>query len=213
MRPIVQGLSVLAVTCALLAVPLSASAQSIASLEMSPHPSSAQVARLLRERHTVGQALGVLTQRKERRQLVELDELADTLTAVAVSKLPSDTLRNARLAATACLRDAGIGTDGTPYAGAAARLLRIAESATDVGIRAVAMRALTYQPDRTSAIRMLPGVASSQNVSAHVAVGLLGRDTGTAGRAALRELYMRRAVTQERALFELNGIASHYRWE
>jgi hypothetical protein len=103
-------------------------------------------------------------------------------------------------------------TKGSPYDGAAERLFRIAEQASDVGERGGALYALTRVPNRTEALQFLRRVATSDSPVAHAAVGFLARNMGEEGLATVKQLHQEGGVVQPWAVRELAGIAQHHGW-
>lgn len=183
-------------------------------------PNAAEVAALLRGQGHAGGAVAVLTQAYSLQPRQKMDEIADSLVAIAVG-FPGDDLRGARTrgAALSTLSLAGIGTRevtgmdrAVPYTGAADRFMRIAETAQDVGISGGALRALTELPDKTRLLPFLRKVAISQNAAALVAVTILISDTGPEGQLIARELHRRRLVTERNAWEILDRLAGAYGW-
>ncbi|MDP1860704.1 MAG: hypothetical protein Q8K82_18655 [Gemmatimonadaceae bacterium] len=190
------------------------------SQTVSREPNAAEVATLLRGHGHATGALAVLTQARGRQPQQKMDEIADSLVAIAVS-FPGMDLRGAqtRGAAQATILLAGMGSSGivgidhaVPYVGAADRLMRIAETAEDVGMRGGALSGLTQLPNKTRLLPFLRHVAMSQNVVAWKAVTLLTEETGPEGRAIARELYREGRVTQPTAREMLVRAAGAYRW-
>ena len=184
-------------------------------------PTAAQVARALRTKGHPAQARAVLTQARGTRSAHQMDEVADTLVSIAAT-LPGDDLdgTSTRFAALSALVDAGRGSSGIDdegkgavrYAGAAARLMRLAETAQDVGIRAAAVLGLVQLPDSVRYFPFLRKVAASQDRVAKVAVTLLVFDTGPAGRAIARELYLAGSASDSIARTALAGAAREFAW-
>lgn len=190
-----------------------------AQTPMLTEPTAADVARSLRTRASPGYARVVLTQALRAHPRHVMDEIADTLVAIAM--MPgTDTLSFAvRAAALGTLVSVGAGDNGmvgfahaVPYAGTLSRLVRIAQSAQDVGIRAAALRGLLYLPDRHTSLQLIRSFALSQYSLAEIAVFILGNDAGPDGLAIARELYRSRSVTQQYARTALDGIARYHRW-
>lgn len=112
--------------------------------------SAAEVAVLLRSNRGAGAAAAVLSRANGPQSQKKMDEIADTLVAIAVG-LDGDDLETgiARAIAAGTLARAGLGHTGIaekeraiPYAGATPRLMRIVETPNDVGIRASSLKAL-----------------------------------------------------------------------
>jgi hypothetical protein len=100
----------------------------------------------------------------------------------------------------------------TPYAGAADRLMRIAEDGGDVGIRAAALGSLTRLTHKPKLLPFLRQVAASQNPAAFSAVSLLAQETGPEGRSIARELYLSGQITEPVAKHVAASFAGAYRW-
>jgi hypothetical protein len=190
------------------------------SQAVSREPNAAEVAALLRSRGDAGGALAVLTQVRGPQPQQNMDEIADSLVAIAVG-FPGMDHRGVvtRAAAKETLLLAGLGYNGlvgidraVPYAGAADRLMIIAETSNDVGIRSGALRGLTLLPNKTGLFPFLRQVATSQNRAAWVAVSLLTKETGPEGRAIARELYREGRVTQPMAREMLGRAAYAFAW-
>ena len=183
-------------------------------------PSAAEVAVSLRTKGHAGAARTVLTQALRPKSPQELDEIADTLAAIAATFPGNDARGSAtRMEALLSLSFAGQGDNGivgvahaVPYGGAAARLMRIAQTAQDVGIRAAALATLKSQPDRAKSLSFLQQVAKSQNEMAWVAVQILGNETGSEGRAIAQQLFRDGSVTEAYAKSTLDNMAHAYGW-
>jgi len=180
------------------------------SQQISRNPDAAEVAMLLRTVGHGGQTGRVLAQIDGPQPKEKLDAFADSLTEVALSLQGDDfeTVK-ARRSAVGALHLAGIGEGGTPYQGAAERLLRLALGLPSGG----ALGALTQLPNRGQALQFMRQVAISQHRLATPAVGHLGRDMGSEGLAMLRQLHRQGLVTQEWAPRELAGIAQYHGWQ
>jgi hypothetical protein len=169
-----------------------------------------RIAASMRSRGESGAALAILTQTRGPRSKQDLDAVADTLTEIAAS-LPGDdvTAVRTRNAARQTILLAGIGKSGTPYPGAAARLLQIAERSNSGG----ALWGLTQLPNKTESLGYLRKVATSDSKIAYAAVGHLARDTGPEGLAILRDLYRRGLITEPRARDEAATAAHVHGWK
>jgi hypothetical protein len=185
---------------------------------MSREPTAAEVATLLRTRGHAGAAQAVLTQAYSVQPQQKMDEIADTLVVIAAT-FPGDDFRGAhtRGAALITLLLAGQGSSGivginraVPYAGAVDRLIRIAETAQDVGISGQALDALTKLPDKSRLLPFLRQIATSQNAAAWVAVGILIRETGPEGQTIARELCRGGLVKERNAWEDLDRLAAVY---
>jgi hypothetical protein len=149
-----------------------------------------------------------------------MDEIADTLVAIATTFPGNDFRANAtRMEALQSLSGAGRGENGIvgqnralPYGGAMSRLVRIAETAQEGGIRAAALAGLRFLPNRAGCLAFLELFAKSQNEVAWVAVHELGNETGVEGLAIARQLFREGSVSEPRAKLALSGIAKHNGW-
>ena len=186
-------------------------------------PTAAQVATALRTKGHPAGAMAMLTQARGPRSASQMDEVADTLVSIAAT-LPGDDFNSTktRSAALLSLVHAGRGESGIDdeakgavrYAGAAARLMRLAETAQGGGIRAQAVFGLVQLPDSVAYFPFLAKVAASQTQGeeAQTAASLLVNDLGPAGRAIARELYLAGRVTQWSARRTLDGAAQSFGW-
>jgi hypothetical protein len=145
-------------------------------------PLAAQIARSVRTSGNDGRALPILTQarRSERRAL--MDEIADTLTAIAINPSVND-LANARARSVAIgiLFQSGKGNTGladdvpgTPYSGATSRLRRI------VDCRHISRIARSRQSDLLAWITLRQCWATSVNL--HLIRQDRGYRSGNTGR-------------------------------
>lgn len=190
------------------------------SQKPSANPSGAEVAALLRTHGHAGWAVSVLAQTRGPQTPQKLDEIADSLVAIAVG-FPGMDFRGVttRSAAQVALLSAGkgesgvVGTGGaTPYTGAADRLMRIAEDGGDVGVRAAALWSLTQLPNRSKLLPFLRQMAESQNSAAIEAFTLLARETGPDGRAIARDSYRAGRITEPGAKEAAGRFAHAYGW-
>lgn len=191
------------------------------SQRITRDPDAAEVAALLRNQGRYGGAIAVLSQARGPEPQQKMDAIADSLVVIAVS-FPGDDHRGAstRMAALRALLAAGTGESGVvgieravPYAGAADRLMQMAETAEDVGIRGTALWALTRLPNKAKLLPYLHQFATSRNRVAYRAVTLLARETGPEGLAMARELYRGGRVTERTAKETLDRIALANRWQ
>lgn len=206
---------------ALLALVLSVVAASAGHSQTSwREPNATDVAVSLRTKGHPGAALAVLTQALGPKSPQQMDDIADTLVAIATRLPGNDSLSfEIRTQALLTLIGAGQGDNGivgvdhaVPYAGAAPRLRRVAEIAQDGGLRAGALGALMALPNRAAHLPFLEQLATSQNEVAHFAVSLLGNDTGPQGRAIAQRLFREGRVSEELAKRILGDLASYYGW-
>lgn len=174
---------------------------------------AAGIASLLRSSGHAGPAVRILTKVEGGHPEEALDAIADSVAAIAISLSGDDpqTVRT-RHHATYVLLTAGLGRGGTPFRGAAARLFRIAEEASDIGDRGAALRAISLLPDKREAHQLLARVATSGSSVASTAVHILANDLGADGLAVVRELYRQRRVREPHAARELARVAEYYGW-
>jgi hypothetical protein len=207
------------VGCVAVAALFTVSSQ-LRSQQPSANPTGSEVAALLRAHGNSWWAVSVLTQARGPQPIERLDEIADSLVAIAVS-FPGMDFRGVttRSAALSALASAGMGESGvvgmghaTPYAGAADRLMRIAEDGGDVGLRAAALWSLTKLPNKSKLLPFLRQVAESQNSAAFSAVTLLAQETGPEGRSMARELYLNGQITEPVAKHVAASFAGAYQW-
>lgn len=213
--------SLRAASRAFLALWATGTSEALSQIAIPPEPTAAEVAASLRTGASPRLALAVLTQAFGPKPARQLDEIADTLQVIA-TRFPGLDAGSVliRQQALTTLLLAGRGENGivgpasaVPYAGAAARIKRIAEFAVDVGQRAGALSALMSLPNQEANLPFLEYIATSTNLVAMEAVMLLGNQTGPAGRAIARRLFLEKRVVEERAVRILSGIASHYGWQ
>lgn len=206
----------LAFVLAAIAAPVGA-----AQVVVGADPTAAEVASALRIKGHPAGAASVLTQAQGPRPARELDEVADTLVVIAATFERSGVEGvSTRLAALNALVMAGRGNTGIddgrvgiPYAGAAARLKRLATIAQSGGVRAAALNSLVSLPDSVKHFSFLAEVAvSAADETAQAATTLLVNDTGPAGLAIARQLYLAGRVTQWSAKRTLDGAAQQFGW-
>jgi len=188
------------------------SASEVRSQAVSFDPSPAEVASFLRSRGQAGPALAVLTQLRARQSQKKMDEVADSLAAIAIGfpgtgYQPRLTRMNAQIA----LLESGMGRTGIPYSGASDRLMRIVEESQDIGVRASALFGLMELPDRLSRLPLLRKVATSRNPIAYRAVIML-TEIDPEGRAIARALYQSGGVVDSTAIETLHDMAGVYHW-
>ena len=140
-----------------------------------------------------------------------LDELADSLTAFAIRTDPDSigvaaiSVALNALGAAAVSRGAGI-----PYAGAAPRLMRIAEQGKSGGSGALYF--ISRLPDRQEAMRLLKYSAALDRPGAMAAVRYLDDSMGPEGKAALKLLYERGDIRNRFAVEQAEVVAQRERW-
>jgi hypothetical protein len=181
---------------------------------------AAEIAHSLRTKGDDGRALPILTQARGRQPQFVLDEIADTLAAIAIG-LPGYTVQSvrARSNAVTSLYLAGMGeaglpgaAHGVPYAGTSERLKRVSESSHDIGVRGTALQSLSDLNQTSQFLPYLRQVAVSNSRIAYIAVKILVKSRGPAGRDIAQDLYKSGVVKEERALFVLQGAAATYGW-
>lgn len=174
-------------------------------------PSASEIATLLRTKGWAAEARDILTQVRGPRPRSTLDEIADTLAAVAIAH-PGSGVDAERVRGTAVqtLMHAGRGNGGVPYPGAAERLLRIVEA--DPANGGGALFALTVVSNQAQARQFMRQVAISDSKLAYAAVGHLARSMGPEGLALLRGLYQQGLIREPLARQHLGAIAKHHGW-
>ena len=200
---------------ALMATTLTLGGTTEVAAQRPPRLDTLSVAELvteLRRRQDFTAAGAVLVQARSPQAQAKLDAVADSLVAFVLSHQTGDGRHRAASSAVSALRRSGSGEmGGVLYAGAADRLLRIAENAV-VGTRAEALFAISKLANQATARSYLSRVATSRNGVAYGAVGLLGREMGPEGRAELRRVFEAGLIVDERALQEVYPIARYYNW-
>jgi len=185
-----------------------------------PDPSAAKVAAALRAHGYAPSALVVLTQAHGPRPRRTLDDIADTLVAIAVSVSGDDLLSSrARKEAVHLLAAAGVGHSGIvgvdraiPYSGAVVRLMRIVETAGDVGVRGMALASLPLTSERHRLVGFLRDVARLQNAIAYHAVAMLVNECGPEGLEIARGLFRDGTVSNENGKRLLRNAAHIHGW-
>jgi len=187
--------------------------------EAQVRPAPSNVAARLRSDGNNWEALQILKQAWGPHAPSELDAVADTLVAIAVtmaSRVHSDPAdvraRKLQAASSAVetLRLAGIGPGAARYIGSPPRLLRIAESGAWTA--PAALLALTSQPDTNQTLRFLRQISMQDTYAAPTAVFLLAADMGVEGIDTLRGLYRAGLVVHPLARRQLDAIAAQNRW-
>lgn len=162
--------------------------------------------------HRVSTAAKFLAQELGPRSAAEVNELADSLVAVAVAVDPHGYTGAEGTLATVALGLAGMSDRAVPYAGAHNRLVRIVEEGSDVGVRASALRELLRLPAKGRALDYIQGVAVSTDELAMTAVRVLADFGETDGLMRLRDLFNAGTVTQPAAAEHLRLIAESQGW-
>lgn len=214
----------------------------IAALTLAPAeiraqgPDTLKVAPILeRVRQGAGGevAASFLTQEDQPRSAEELDALADSLVAIALSYRRGDdpavvrrAAHQARLALmwsasperlaerAASLAERGLGPP-VPYPRAFEAFVRVFEGSEGPGMKGSALRLMTNLLDTARIITLLSDVAtdpSTELVIAIEAVRLLASDTGDAGVARLRRLWETNAIPHPYVREGLSGIAAALGW-
>lgn len=182
---------------------------------------AALVARSIRTSGNDGRSLPILTQArgKERREL--MDEIADTLVALAINPA-EETLANSRARSVAIshLFLAGKGNTGLadevpgiPYSGAAPRLRRIVESSAHDAVRSGALKRLSELDNSRSMLDYLRRCALWPNHVAGTAVTVLADEKGAEGLAIARKLYESGLIKNAWAKRVLSTRAYKYGWQ
>jgi hypothetical protein len=172
-----------------------------------------QIAEDLRDMRGSAMAVRLLRQMDGPRSVAELDEIGDTLAAIAISSTgKGETNRYARTAATDALIMAAIGSGGTSYAGAAERLYRIARDSRD-GMNGGALAGLLRIPDRRITLDYMQRLATIDKLIARTAVILLASSLGPEGLAVLRDLHRDSSVVHRDARDYLRLVAHDHGWD
>ena len=207
-NPSVRFNTALTVTCvtALLGMRPLAAQSGVSAIS----PSS--IARTVRDSGKAGLAVWALNQRGNAISKATLDAVADTLVAVAIR---SDSRNEfAPMAAVLALGSASRSGGRASYAGAAPRLLKIAENSDDLRVRGTAVSSIGMLPDRKSAISMLARIAQTNNPAALVAVQELSTRNATfGGLDELKTLFRNKSVTQKLARDALTEVAYRQGWK
>jgi hypothetical protein len=207
--------------CVLLAwLPIEASSQSPASPPAQTIPLASRVARSIRTNGNDGRALPILTQARKPESRTLMDEIADTLAAIAMEPSVDDVANTrARSQAISILHLAGLGESGLPggvpgipYSGAASRLRRIVESSYYLDVRQLALKRLSNLDRSPAFLRYLRQHALGSTMVAAIAVEILADDRGAEGRAIARELYRTKAVMHDYAKRVLEARARERGW-
>ena len=142
-----------------------------------------------------------------------LDELADSLVAIATSFQPDDASPFEATMAASTLGTASLPFRSVPDTGAFERLIRVYHEAPDVGIRGGALRSLVKLPGVGRALDFIEEVAASSENTAFIAVRILADRTGPAGLQRLRRMFEAHAVVQPGAAWTLDRIAEYHGWK
>ena len=164
-------------------------------------------------KNPLGMDLAVRTLRQVDRRLRRdaLDEIADSLVALAIQLTPTRSTIGTIQSAVGALGLASLAEgDGVPYAGGAERLLRVAEAGG--GHAGGALSALSRLPDQEVAIASMKRVAVSDNVLASEAVRYLGAAFGSPGVAVLERIYRNREIRDGIAMTDARRYARRAGW-
>lgn len=197
-----------------------ADAESLRAHPTQQLPIAAQIARSIRANGNDGRALPILTQAQRKESRALMDEIADTLAAIAIDPSPNDLASSrARAAALSFLFLAGDGhsglpgeVPGIPYSGALQRLRRITDSSAYLEIRQAALMRLSSLDKSPAMIGHLRQYALANSNIAGTAVALLTDEKGAGGLAIARELFKSGAVTNSYAKRVLSARATKYGW-
>ncbi len=173
---------------------------------------AAEASKALREKGTPGFSLRTLRQVGHAFPAHELDALADTLVAFIVRSVASGTNDGAVSEARRALGLSGVSAgDGTPYAGAGRRLLRIIEG-TPASYPAGELFYLGQLADKQEAVRLLSSLARSELEIAERAIGMLLRDLGPEGEVAVERIFLQGEARSPGARRVLQGVATTRGW-
>lgn len=196
--------------CCLL-MPRESFAQTDSSTIESRSP-AAQVMQGLRAKGVSGNSLFVLRGFRNQWTRRQQDEVADSLTAFVIDWTPRDGVRAlhaAVLTLTLASRTEGY---GTRYAGAGARLQRIALSGSSYSLGG-AMYGIVHLPDTTESVRIVEDLARRPGPAAELAVEELEARLGERGLAALRKLHIEGNAGTARARATVAAVAHMRGWE
>ncbi len=198
-------------TVAIAGALLVCSASAVAQEPPRPPVTGAVAMQALRTQGHPGTALRTLRQVDGPVDRHVVDELADSLTAFVMANDDPALENQAAMKALAVLGKAGDTTgEGTAYAGAGERLMRIALSPGGA-FAGGAVYLIALLPDRHEAITRLSEFASSTSRSAYLGIHALeGR--GLEGQAALRSLHQRGVVRDPEARRSIESIAHRQGW-
>lgn len=168
----------------------------------------------LREEGIATAAQLFLMQLRGPRTPAELDELADSLVAVAIDYQEGDPLSKQRAASAARVTIAGAAAseEGIAYPRAFPRLVRIYEDAGEIGVEGATLWLMSLLPNAGPVLEYLEAVATSSDRAAFQAVTVLSRDMGPAGLARLRRLHRDGEVNEPGAVQWLQRIAHQKGW-
>jgi len=166
----------------------------------------------LRANGSVGTALRTLRMAHEAATDLVVDALADSLAEFIIAEAGNPQLHDARSSAMDALGASGwLAGEGKPYAGAGARLIRVA--AADVTLASGALYYVSILADKDEAIKRLSEFASSTEMSAHMAITMLGEMMDQRGVEALRQLYQGKVVQEASAKRKIENFAQVHGWQ
>jgi hypothetical protein len=181
-----------------------------------PDSDAVRIAAAIRSTGNLSAAKLLLRDVDKSRSAASRDIVADSIVSIVLSTDEKSPNYGAAGNALTTLILAGAGprwaAKGTPYAGAAARLLRIAESSASIARRGTAVFGLAQMADTVTARAMLRSIAISNNPVAGSAIGFLHTSMGPAGIEVLHELYRDSLVTERSARSDLALLARKYSW-
>lgn len=200
---------------ALLGLGLAATAEA----QPSGRRSAAEIIATIRAHGRISAAISVLSQHDSAYARPVLDELADSLTAMAVAADPEREGSDVALRVVGVLTDASSRYARVPYEGAAERLMRIHQQARDHAIRIVAFGSLL---DLANIGRVLPYVrafvtSEERDVDLGVSQIIMRAEERSVlfrpeARALLRELYEGNLVPDPEARLVLEAFAAEQGW-
>lgn len=204
----------------LLLRPMDSSMQVASAQSAQPPSVAAAVARSLRTGGDDARALPFLTQARGAQSRSAMDEVADSLAAIAITASRDDLIHTrARAVAISTLHLAAKGepgvagvTRGISYAGAAERLQRIVETSHYLNARQLALKRLSEVNPTSEFSPYLRRLAIAPTGIAAAAVEILVDSRGEEGRTIARELYKANAIKNYEALWILQGKAAALGW-
>lgn len=171
-----------------------------------------RVMSILRANGSVGTAVRTLRMAHEAAADHIADALAASLTEFIIAEAGNPELHDARFRAMDALGASGrLEGTGTPYGGAGARLIRVA--AADLTFAGGALYYVSILADQDEAIKRLSDFASSTDISAHMAITMLGEMMGQRGVEALGGLYRGQLVQEASAKRKIENFAQVHGWQ
>lgn len=177
-----------------------------------PLDDAGRVMSILRANGSVGTAVRTLRMAHEAATDLVVDALADSLTEFIIAEAGNPELHDARSRARDALGASGwLEGEGKPYGGAGVRLIRVA--AADVTLAGGALYYVSILADQDEAIKRLSDFARSTDISAHMAITMLGEMMGQRGVEALRALYRGQLVQEASAKRKIENFAQVHGWQ